>query len=78
MYDRELFAVWREATGADDSVTGRYLFLFSFQIADVEMEVASLIDDACVLVFRRTDVHERTVPVLEGKPLEFAVLFEIE
>src|SRR5207249_11831625 len=49
-----------------------------FQIADVKMEVACLIDDISVPVFCRADVHERTVPVLEGKPLELAVLFMIE
>ena len=78
MYYRELFTVRGEAGGADDPVAGRYLFLFTFQITDVEMEVSCLIDDVGVLVLCRADVYERTVPVLKSKPLEFGVFFLIE
>src|SRR5439155_2948158 len=35
-------------------------------------------DDVSILVFGRADIYERTVPVLEREPLEFAVFFEIE
>src|SRR2546427_13190941 len=42
------------------------------------MEIACLVDDVGVLVLCLADVDERAVPVLEGEPLEFAVLSEIE
>jgi len=52
--------------------------VFPFQITDVEMEVPRLVDDVSVLVFRRADVDERTVPVLQGEPLELAIFFDIK
>src|SRR2546427_9302781 len=42
------------------------------------MEIACLVGDVGVLVVCLADVDERAVAVLEGEPLEFAVLFEIE
>src|SRR5256712_210286 len=78
VYYSELFAVGGEASSADDSMAGRYLFLLAFQIADVEVEVACLVDNVRVLIFGWAGVDELAVPVLEGQPLEFRVLFEIE
>jgi len=52
--------------------------LLAFQIADVEVEVACLVDNVRVLIFGWAGVDELAVPVLEGQPLEFRVLFEIE
>src|SRR2546428_11312260 len=78
VYYSELFAVGGEASSADDSMAGRYLFLLAFQIADVEVEVACLVDNVRVLIFGWAGVDELAVPVLEGQPLEFRGLFEIE
>ena len=78
MYYRELFAVWTEFGSAYNTMAGRYLFVFPFQITDVEMEVPRLVDDVSVLVFRRADVDERTVPVLQGEPLELVIFFDIK
>src|SRR5882762_1854996 len=78
MYYRELFAVWREPGAAYDSVAGRDLFVLSFQVADVEMDIPSFVDDVRVLVFCWADVCELAVPVLKGEPLELRVFFDVK
>src|SRR5260370_35194108 len=78
MYYRLLFADWHEPGAADDPVTWRYLFLPPFQIANVEMDIPSFVDDVGVLVLCWADGRELAVPVLEGKPLELRVFFDIE
>src|SRR5438445_13730291 len=77
VYYSELFAVGGEASSADDSMAGRYLFLLAFQIADVEVEVACLVANVRVLIFVWAGVDELAVPVLEGQSLEFRALFAL-
>ncbi len=50
VYNRELFAVRREAGRAYDSVARWYFLFFPIEVADEEMEVARSVDDVCVLV----------------------------